>query len=62
MPMKPRELTKKLEAAGYRFVRANGSHFMYRHPDTGKPVVVPVHAKELKKGTEEAILKQAGLK
>lgn len=29
---------------------------------TGKSVIVPFHSKELKKGLETAILKQAGIK
>lgn len=60
--MKPRELVALLEKNGFVFVSANGSHRKYRHGTTGVTVVVPYHAKELKKGTEENILKQAGLK
>ena len=32
------------------------------HPDAGKTIIVPYHSKDLKKGLEQAILKQAGLK
>lgn len=60
--MTPREMIKKLESVGFRFVSANGSHWKLRSQETGKTVIVPVHAKELKKGTQDAILKQAGLK
>lgn len=62
MPMKPREMIKLLEANGFELVDTNGSHHKYRNKVTGKQTVVPVHAKELKKGLEQAILKQAGLK
>lgn len=62
MPMKPREMVALLEKNGFEFVSSNGSHRKYKHKDTGVVVVVPYHAKELKKGTEESILKQAGLK
>ncbi|QUO37562.1 type II toxin-antitoxin system HicA family toxin [Dysosmobacter sp.] len=62
MPMKPKEMIKLLEANGFELVDSNGSHHKYRNRTTGKQTIVPVHAKELKKGLEQAILKQAGLK
>lgn len=62
MPMTPQEIAKVLERNGFRFVSANGSHRKYRNPETGKIAIVPFHAKDLKKGTEQSILKQAGLK
>ena len=62
MPMTPREMIKLLEANGFQFVSANGSHYKYKNPATGKQTVVPMHAKDLKKGTEQNILKLAGLK
>lgn len=62
MPMTPREMIKLLEANGFRFVSSNGSHHKYKNPDTGKITIIPVHAKDLKKGLEQSILKQAGLK
>ena len=33
-----------------------------RNIENGKQVIVPFHNKELKKGTEQGILKQAGIK
>ena len=62
MPMKPKEVIKLLEANGFELVDSNGSHHKYRNRTTNKQTTVPVHAKELKKGLEQAILKQAGLK
>ena len=35
---------------------------MIRLLKTGKQTTVPLHSKDLKKGLEDAILKQAGLK
>ena len=32
-----------------------------RNNTTGRTVIVPYHSKDLKKGMEQAILKQAGL-
>lgn len=62
MPLTPREIIKLLEQNGFEYVRANGSHRLYRNPVTGKSTVVPFHNKTLKPGTERNILKQAGLK
>ncbi len=59
--MKPREMVALLEKNGFVYVGSNGSHRKYKNQD-GVVVIVPYHAKELKKGTEENILKQAGLK
>ena len=62
MPMTAREMIKLLEANGFRKERSNGSHQFFRNPDTGRTTIVPVHAKDLKPGTERQILKQVGLK
>lgn len=62
MPMTPREMIRLLEANGFRKVRSCGSHFFFRNEKTKAAVLVPVHAKELGKGLERKILKDAGLK
>lgn len=62
MPMTPKEMIKLLETNGFQLVRSNGSHRMYKNPETNKMTVVPLHCKDLKKGTEQKILKDAGLK
>jgi predicted RNA binding protein YcfA (HicA-like mRNA interferase family) len=61
MNLSPKYLIKLLEANGFIFKRANGSHQVYYNPITHKTVIVPVHGnKDIKKGTFLAILKQAG--
>ncbi len=60
--MTPREMIRLLEANGFRQERSNGSHFFFRNPGTGKTTTVPKHTKCLKKGLEQKILKDAGLK
>ena len=62
MPMKPKEMVKLLENNGFNKVRQNGSHLFMRNNQTGRTTTVPMHAKELKQGTENKILKDAGLK
>lgn len=62
MPMTPREIIRLLEKNGFEFISSNGSHRKYKNQSTGKTVIVPYHSKELKRGTEQNILNQAGLK
>jgi predicted RNA binding protein YcfA (HicA-like mRNA interferase family) len=62
MPMTSQEMIKFLKKNGFETVGQNGSHVKMRNPVTGRTVIVPYHSKELKKGMEQAILKQAGLK
>ena len=62
IPMTPKEIVKVLQANGFVYVGSTGSHRKYRNPQTGKTVIVPFHAKDLKSGTEKSILKMAGLK
>lgn len=62
MPIKPKEMVKLLKKNGFVVVSQNGSHIKLKNSQTDKQVIVPLHNKDLKKGTEQAILKQAGLK
>lgn len=61
--MKVKEIVKMIEQAGWQMVRMRGSHRQYKHAQ--KPGLVTVSGKEsedLAPGTENSILKQAGLK
>lgn len=62
MPMTAREMIKHLKDNGFEEVSQNGSHVKLKNPKTGLQTIVPYHSKSLKKGLEQAILKQAGLK
>ena len=62
MPMTPKQMVKLLKKNGFEIVSQNGSHIKMRHTETGRQTEVPMHSKDLKKGLENAILKQAGLK
>jgi predicted RNA binding protein YcfA (HicA-like mRNA interferase family) len=57
----PKELIKILESYGFVLKRIHVSHHYFIHPSTGKITVVPMHNKDLAKGTLHAILKQAGI-
>lgn len=62
MPMTAKQMIKLLKENGFVEVRQNGSHKFFINKETKRSTVVPCHSKDLKKGTEESILKQAGLK
>ena len=63
MPMTSKEMVKFLRKHGFVEVPGGkGSHRKYYNPKTGRITQVPFHSKELRKGTEQVILKQAGLK
>lgn len=63
MPLTPKEMIRLLLQNGFVYVKSNNaSHQKYFNPQRNITVAVPLHAKELKKGLEQAILKQAGLK
>ena len=62
MPLTPKQMVKLLKQNGFEEVSQNGSHLKMRNTETGKQVAIPMHSKDLKKGTEQRILKDAGLK
>ena len=60
--VRPRQLIRALERAGFFVHHIRGSHHYLRHPDRpGLLITVPVHSRDLKRGTLRAILRQAGL-
>ena len=56
------EMIKLLKKNGFEVVSQNGSHIKLKNIQTNKTVIVPYHSRDLKKGLEQTILKQAGLK
>ena len=56
------ELIRKLEADGWLFRGAKGSHHVFVHPEKPGHVVVPHPRKDLGKGLAHQIMKAAGLK
>ena len=57
--IKPKEAIKVLEKAGFCFIRQRGSHRIYIKENVG--MTVPVHNKDLRRGTLKHIIKQSGL-
>lgn len=62
MPLTSKEMIRLLKKNGFQKVSQNGSHVKMTNDKTGRQVIIPYHSKALKKGLEQAILKQAGLK
>ena len=61
MPLTSKALIKKLKKHGFKIVSQNGSHVKLFNKSANRTVIIPFHSKDLKKGIEHAILKQAGL-
>jgi predicted RNA binding protein YcfA (HicA-like mRNA interferase family) len=55
----PKEITSILERIGFQFVRQKGSHRIYVKEQ--RQIVVPMHGKTLKRGTQINIIKATGL-
>ncbi|MFQ5957117.1 MAG: type II toxin-antitoxin system HicA family toxin [Candidatus Brocadiales bacterium] len=60
--LRPKEVIKALERGGFFIHHQTGSHVAMRHQeDKTIRVTVPLHSKDIKVGTLNSILKQAGL-
>ena len=59
--LKPAELIKALEKAGFYIVRQSGSHVVLYKKGLPRPIPVPKHPKELNKHLQAKIIKEAGL-
>jgi predicted RNA binding protein YcfA (HicA-like mRNA interferase family) len=57
----PQKVIKVLEKKGFVLDRIKGSHHIYYQPETKRRAVVPLHKKDLPKGTLLEILKQVGI-
>lgn len=61
--MKVSELLKILKKDGWELYRNGKRHDIYRHPTKDGQIPIPRHgSQEVAKGTEQQILKDAGLK
>jgi predicted RNA binding protein YcfA (HicA-like mRNA interferase family) len=63
--MKYRDLIKLIESAGWQLHHSKGSHLIFRHSQRAGSIVIAGGGKisrDVPKGTEQAILRQAGLK
>ena len=56
-----KKLCKVIEKFGWTLSRIKGSHHIYYQPETKRRVVIPLHKRDLPKGTMLEVLKQAGI-
>jgi predicted RNA binding protein YcfA (HicA-like mRNA interferase family) len=62
LPLKFRDLIKRVEEDGWRLHNAVGRHRQYKHPDKpGRVTIAGKPGKDVPEGTRKSILKQAGL-
>ncbi len=59
--VRPKDLVRALEKAGFNKERQTGSHVFLKHPD-GRLTSVSIHSKPIPKGTLRAILRQTKIK
>jgi len=57
----PQEIIKILKKRGFVLDRMKGSHHIYYHAELKRRVIVPLHKRDLPKGTFYQILKEAGI-
>lgn len=58
MDLSPKAILQIAKDNGWVLRRINGSHHLFKHPETGKAVPIPIHGnKDLKLGTFKAIQK-----
>jgi predicted RNA binding protein YcfA (HicA-like mRNA interferase family) len=60
-PVKPKRLARVLEKKGWELNRVTGSHHIFEHPSTRATISVPIHNRDMKTGTLNRILKDAGI-
>jgi len=54
-----KQAVEALLRAGFIVHRTRGSHYILKHPDSGRRVTIPYHRRELALKTLHSILKQA---
>ncbi|MBQ3922403.1 MAG: type II toxin-antitoxin system HicA family toxin [Spirochaetales bacterium] len=60
--MTAKEILKILKKDGWYIVEITGSHYQLKHLTKSGRVTIPFHSGDIKQGTLNSILKQAGLK
>ena len=58
--VRPKDVIRALERAGFFIQRVSGSHYILKHPMKPTRVTVPLHNRDLKRGTLQSIVRRAG--
>ena len=59
LPLRPRDILRKLAQLGFVQDRVTGSHVILYEPRTGRRAVVPRHNSDLPKGTVRSMIREA---
>lgn len=59
--LNPREVVKKLKKLGFVRHHQVGSHLTMKRQETKRRAVIPLHLKDIKKGTLVSLLREAGI-
>jgi predicted RNA binding protein YcfA (HicA-like mRNA interferase family) len=59
--LKPRKVIAALRKAGFEIDHHTGGHAILYKEGHPNPITVPIHAKDIKLGTLQSIIDQAGL-
>ena len=62
MPITSKRMIRLLLEHGFEITGQNGSPVKLKNYRTNRQTIVPLHNKDLGRGLEQAILKQAGIK
>jgi predicted RNA binding protein YcfA (HicA-like mRNA interferase family) len=62
VPLKVREVIRKLEKSGWVHIRTSGDHRVFRYPDGRTTVVSGSLGDDVRPGTWRAIMRQTGMK
>jgi predicted RNA binding protein YcfA (HicA-like mRNA interferase family) len=57
----PRKAVRALKRCGWQLDRVKGSHHVFRHPNHRHRIVVPMHGRDLAKGTLNQIIEASGV-
>jgi predicted RNA binding protein YcfA (HicA-like mRNA interferase family) len=58
--LKPAELVKAFEKAGFTIIRQTGSHVILWKDGLPRTIPIPLHVKSLKRALQSKIIKEAG--
>jgi len=59
--LKPKEVVVAPEQAGFLLKRQTGNHAILYKPGISRPISIPIHPKDMPRGTLRAIIRQANL-
>jgi len=59
--LKPREVIAALQKDGFVLRRQTGSHAILYKANIRRPLSIPIHTKDIPRGTLKAIIRQANL-